>query len=49
MVEPKEGILPRKSDPRPSFALLLATGLVCGMVFIGFVASASLVQKDFNP
>ena len=33
---PMEGILPRKSDPRPWFALLLGTYLVCGMAFLGF-------------
>lgn len=36
MVVPMEGILSRKSDPRPWFALLLGTYLVCGMVFLGF-------------
>ncbi len=36
MVEPMEGTFSRKSDPRPWFALLLGTYLVCGMVFLGF-------------
>jgi hypothetical protein len=36
MVTAMESNFSRKSDPRPWFALLLATYLVCGMLFLGF-------------
>ena len=36
MVVPMDHVLFRKGDPRPWFALLLGSYLVCGMVFLGF-------------